>query len=130
MVRSVADRTFQPRRTDLAQAEAGLAELAALREQIAAVAEGGGGEQEEEALRARLALDTGLYRDAVAQLKELSLSNTQITDAGCAHLASSLKSGALPALERLFLADIPASDAARAAVYEARANLMGEDWEP
>ena len=33
--------------------------------------EGGGGEQEEEALRARLALDTGLYRDAVAQLKEL-----------------------------------------------------------
>ena len=63
--------------------------------------------------------------EVLAQLKELSLSNTQITDAGCAHLASSLKSGALPALERLFLADIPASDAARAAVYEARPGLHG-----
>jgi len=58
------------------------------------------------------------------KLQLLYLSCTQITDAGCATLAGALDSGALPALERLFLWDIPASAAAKAAVYKARANLM------
>jgi hypothetical protein len=57
------------------------------------------------------------------KLKTLDLSDTQVTDAGCATLAAALKSGALPALEFLLLFYIPASDAAKAAVYEARANL-------
>ena len=47
--------------------------------------------------------------------------------AGCATLAAALDSGALPALEELYLGSIPASAAAKAAVYEARANL--EDGE-
>jgi len=55
------------------------------------------------------------------KLKGLYLSRTQITDAGCATLAAALDSGALPALERLYLDDIPASAAAKAAVDEARA---------
>jgi len=59
----------------------------------------------------------------LAKLKHLSLSRTQITDAGCATLAAALDSGALPALGRLFLNDIPACAAAKAAVYAARANL-------
>ena len=61
----------------------------------------------------------------LAKLKVLDLSRTQITDAGCATLAAALDSGALPALEQLFLAGIPASAAAKAAVYGARANLKG-----
>ena len=59
----------------------------------------------------------------LTKLKDLYLSGTQITDAGCATLAAALGNGALPALEKLHLDDILASDAARAAVYEARANL-------
>ena len=59
------------------------------------------------------------------KLKVLYLSDTQVTDAGCATLAAALDSGALPALEHLFLDDIPASAAAKAAVFEARANLKG-----
>ena len=55
----------------------------------------------------------------------LSLCNTQVTDAGCAALAAALESGALPALESLYLDTIPASAAAKAAVFEARANLKG-----
>ena len=57
-------------------------------------------------------------------LKELYLSRTQITNAGCATLAAALDSGALPALETLALYGIPASAAAKAAVYKARANLI------
>ena len=56
----------------------------------------------------------------LAKLKQLDLNRTQITDNGCAHLASRLRSGALPALEDLYLEDITASYAARAAVQEAR----------
>ena len=41
---------------------------------------------------------------------------TQVSDAGCAALASALKSGALQALEDLDLARIPASAAAKAAL--------------
>ena len=58
-----------------------------------------------------------------AQLKWLNLQCTQITDAGCATLAATLDRGALPALGRLLLDGIPASAAAKAAVYKARANL-------
>ena len=49
----------------------------------------------------------------------LSLSYTQITDAGCAALASALESGALPALRNLFLRGIPASAAAKVTVQVA-----------
>jgi len=63
------------------------------------------------------------------KLEELSLRDTQITDAGCATLAAALAAGALPALKELFLDGIPASAAAKAAVYEARANLEGGDSE-
>jgi len=59
----------------------------------------------------------------LAKLKALDLSSTQITAAGCATLAAALDSGALPALEELYLDGIPASAAAKAAVYAARANL-------
>ena len=61
--------------------------------------------------------------EALAELRVLGLDATQITDDGCAHLASRLRRGALPALELLArgLYGIPASEAARAAVHEARA---------
>jgi Leucine-rich repeat (LRR) protein len=55
----------------------------------------------------------------LTNLKELSLANTQVTDAGCAALAAALDSGALPALEDLHVAGTPASDASKAAVMEA-----------
>jgi len=55
----------------------------------------------------------------LAKLKELNLSSTQITDAGCAALASALDSGALPALEYLHVFGTPASAAANAAIMEA-----------
>ena len=58
------------------------------------------------------------------KLKQLNLCYTHITDAGCANLAAALDSDALPALEKLALQDIPASAAAKAAVYAARANLI------
>ena len=61
------------------------------------------------------------------KLEELDIEETLITDAGCATLAAALDSGALPALEKLGLASIPASDEAKAAVYEARANLRGAE---
>ena len=61
------------------------------------------------------------------KLKVLHLERTQITDAGCAALAAALDSGALPALEKLYLHSIPASAAAQAAVYAARANLIGKE---
>jgi hypothetical protein len=57
----------------------------------------------------------------LAKLKELSLSYTQVTDAGCAALAAALDGGALPALDRLFLDRIPARGASKAAVTEALA---------
>jgi len=63
----------------------------------------------------------------LTKLKRLHLSLTQITDAGCATLAAALDSGALPALEGLSLNCIPASAAAKAAVFEARANLQALD---
>ena len=50
--------------------------------------------------------------------RQIELNRTQITDDGCAHLASRLRSGALPALEGLNLDDTPASEAAVQAVYD------------
>jgi hypothetical protein len=55
----------------------------------------------------------------LTKLKRLWLSNTQITDAGCAAIAAALDSGALPALELLHLHGTPASAAAQAAVHAA-----------
>ena len=57
----------------------------------------------------------------LAKLKALNLSRTQITDAGCATLASALDSGALSALERLYLDNTSASSAATVAVTQALA---------
>ena len=51
----------------------------------------------------------------------LTLNYTQVTDAGCASLASALDSSALPALELLGLHETPASDAAITAVHAALA---------
>ena len=59
------------------------------------------------------------------ELKGLDLDYTQITDAGCATLAAALDSGALPALEKLYLHNIPASAAAKSAVFAARPGLVG-----
>jgi len=70
-------------------------------------------------------LPTGVLK----KLRVLDLHYTEITDAGCATLAAALDSGALPALETLRLTGIAASDAAKAAVYEARANLRGAESE-
>ena len=64
-----------------------------------------------------------IWVEVLAKLKWLFLYESQITGAGCAHLASRLRSGALPALERLDLQGIPASGAAIDAVYEARPGL-------
>ena len=61
----------------------------------------------------------------LAKLKVLNLSRTQVTDAGCGTLTAALDSGALPALEELYMHGIRASATAQAAVYEARAHLQG-----
>jgi hypothetical protein len=53
------------------------------------------------------------------KLRTLDLGYTHVSDAGCAALAAALDSGALPALEDLALAGIPASAAAIDAVWEA-----------
>ena len=52
----------------------------------------------------------------LTKLNELYLGYTQITDAGCAILVAARESGALPALENIYLTGIPASAAAKAAV--------------
>ena len=57
----------------------------------------------------------------LTKLKRLYLSRTQVTDAGCATLATALDSGALPALGHLPMFDIPASAAFNAAVSQALA---------
>ena len=53
----------------------------------------------------------------------LYLNNTQVSDAGCDALASALDNGAMPDLEGVYLDGIPASAAAKAAVYEALARM-------
>jgi len=68
--------------------------------------------------------------EVLAQLKELGLARSQIAAAGCAHLVSRLRSGALPALEDLYLHGISSSDMVRwrAAVHEARPGLHVTYW--
>ena len=61
----------------------------------------------------------------LAKLKELDLGDTQITDAGCATLVAALDSGALPALDELYLGRTPASAAAIAAVRAALFTSIG-----
>ena len=57
----------------------------------------------------------------LAKLKGLNLDYAEITDEGCATLATALDSGALPALQGLKLDGIPASVAATGAVSTALA---------
>ena len=82
-----------------------------------------------EGLAALLAPAAGLKK-----LKHLDLSGTRINDAGCATLVAALDGGALPALAygefgwELFVDDIPASDAASDAVYEAI--VRSRNWTP
>jgi len=64
-----------------------------------------------------LPLPTG----GLTNLEDPDPSHTQVTDAGCAALASALNSGALPALIVLNLDGIPASVAAKDAVHAALA---------
>ena len=60
---------------------------------------------------------------AFKSLHELNLDDNQITDAGCAALASALDNGQMPALERLSLSTVlpgnPASPHAQGAVQQA-----------
>ena len=65
----------------------------------------------------------------LTKLKKLDLRNTQITDAGCAALAAALDSGALPALEDIFLHHGIASAAATAAVYVAMSKSKAREIE-
>ena len=57
------------------------------------------------------------------KLKELSLKDTEVSDAGCAALAAALDSGALPALAHLYLLGTRASAAGTATVRR-RAGLV------
>jgi hypothetical protein len=50
----------------------------------------------------------------LTELNKVWLKHTQITDAGCAALAAALQSGALPALEVLYLWGTPASESSEA----------------
>ena len=59
----------------------------------------------------------------LTKLKTLDLTDTQITDAGCAALAAALGRGALSELENLYLHRIPASAAAKTGVRAARDGL-------
>ena len=56
----------------------------------------------------------------LAKLEDLNLNGTQVSDAGCATLASALDSGALPAINHINLFRIPASAAAKAGVIVLR----------
>jgi len=60
----------------------------------------------------------------LTKLKVLSLGGTQISDAGCATLAAALDSCALPALFDLYLNGIPASEAAKSAVFDRPRRLL------
>ena len=64
--------------------------------------------------------------EGLAKLKTLVLNHTQITDAGCATLATALRNGALPALEKLIWHAIPASAEAKSTVFAARPGLKEE----
>ena len=63
-------------------------------------------------------------------LEILGLGDNQITDEGCAALASALRGGALPALTQLELGENPASEEAQEAVFAARSGLVSHPWHP
>ena len=54
----------------------------------------------------------------LTSLEILALDYNQITDEGCAALASAFRGGALPALNELWLHRNPASEEARSAACE------------
>ena len=56
---------------------------------------------------------------ALKSLELLDLDNNQITDEGCAALASALRGGALPVLKMLFWHNNPASQEAQDAMQAA-----------
>ena len=57
-------------------------------------------------------------RDGEGEDQRLRLDENQITDEGCAVLASALRGGALPALKELVLKENPASEEAQEAAQE------------
>ena len=61
----------------------------------------------------------GCTTGALTSLKKLWLRHNEITDEGCAALASALRNGALPVLKTLDLGGNPASIEARTAVQSA-----------
>ena len=61
----------------------------------------------------------------LTELRTMWLDNTQITDTGCFALTAALRSGALPALKYLFLWNIPASAASKAARTEILVSRRG-----
>ena len=60
---------------------------------------------------------------ALKALVWLHLNRNEITDAGCATLASAMRGGALPALKELSLESIPASKEAQDEVFATRPGL-------
>ena len=72
------------------------------------------------ALLAPLPLAGGL---SLTKLSQFALEATQISNAGCATIAAALDSGALPALEVLYLRGIPADAAAKDAIKSTTAFL-------
>ena len=63
---------------------------------------------------------------ALKSLESLYLDYNQITNAGCAALASALRGGALPALRMLGLRGNPTSEEAKEAVLASRSGLAEE----
>ena len=72
----------------------------------------------EDIYRVKAGRNPAVMEDQTLEL--LHLSFTEVSDAGCATLATALSCGALPALEELHLEDIPASAAAKEAVRAAQ----------
>ena len=62
---------------------------------------------------------------ALTELRILYLDDTQITDTGCATLAAALRSGALPALQNVFLFRISASAASKTDVFKLLVSRRG-----
>jgi hypothetical protein len=73
-----------------------------------------------------------LPTEGLKKLRTLYLDYTQVSDAGCAALATALDSGALPPLEHLHipLDHIPASAAAKQAVHAALARSRAAAFSP
>ena len=77
----------------------------------------------DEGLAALVAPPPAAGAPPTTKLKELSLKDTEVSDAGCAALAAALDSGALPALAHLYLLGTRASAAGTATVRR-RAGLV------